>query len=93
MIDMNYEPNEQDKLKAAIENIIRENLYLYVLEIDYNTKEIIVCLTEKLLWNMIPMNPEFFLDLRQNFSGYEITELDENVARVHGDRNSLLNPN
>jgi hypothetical protein len=39
------------------------------------------------------LNPEFFLDLHHNFYGYEITELDENVARFHGDRNSLMNPN
>ena len=93
MIDMKSESNEQDKLNAAIENIVRENLYLYVLEIDYQTKEIIVCITEKLLWNLIPMNPESFLDLHQNFSGYEITELDESKARFHGDRNSLFSIN
>jgi len=87
------ELGENEKLKAAMENIIRDNLYLYVLEIDYESKEIIICLTEKLLWNLVPMNPESFLDLRLNFSGYEITELDESIARYHGDRNSLMNPN
>jgi len=90
---MKDESSEQEKLKAAIENIVKQNLYLYVLEIDYKTKEIIVCLTENLLWNLIPMNPEAFLDLHHNFSGYEITEVDDRIARYHGDRNDFLSKN
>jgi len=93
MIDMNFESNEKEKLKEAIENIIKKNLYLYVLEIDYQTKEIIVCLTEKLLWNIIPMNPELFSELLQQFRGYEISELDDRVARFFGDRKSYMNKN
>lgn len=43
---MNNDLNENENLRAAIEHIEAENLYLYVLEIDYETKEIIVCITE-----------------------------------------------
>jgi len=90
---MKDESSEQEKLKAAIENIVKENLYLYVLEIDYQTKEIIVCITEKLLWNLVPVNPKAFQGFLYFFSGYEISEVDDRVARHYGDRNSVLSKN
>lgn len=85
--------DEQERLKEAIDNIVRENLYLYLLEIDYERKEILICLTEKLLWNLVPMNPESFTDFTNDFSGYTIVELEENLAKYHVDRNSLLSKN
>ena len=83
----------QERLKEAIANIVTENLYLYILEIDYESKEIIISVTEKLLWNLIPMNPESFQNLLYDFSGYILVELEERFVRYHGDRNSLFSKN
>jgi len=64
-----------------------------LLEIDYESKEIIVCITEKILWGLMPINPVTFLELKQDFHGYEIDMLPERMARFHGDRNLLLSKN
>jgi len=93
MRDMNYEPNQQEKLKAAIEKIMRHNWYLYLLEIDYDNNEIIVCVTDKLLWDLIPTNPEQFEAILEDFAGYTLCEIDENLLRYNGDRNTLLSKN
>lgn len=71
----------------------QENKYLYLLEIDYEDKEIIIARTERLLWNLIPFSDEAFEEVLNNFSGYEVYELDEKFLRWHADRKSYMNPN
>ena len=90
---MNDELSEHENLKAEIDKIIGANLYLYILEIVYESKEIIICLTDKLLWDLIPTNPEQFETILEDFSGYALCEIDEKLARYNGDRNSLLSKN
>lgn len=69
---MENELNEKQKLRAAIEHVERENLYLYFLEIDYVCKEIIFCITEKLLWTIVPINPESFQELQHEYYGMRL---------------------
>lgn len=68
-------------------------LHLYVLDILYDEKEIIITRSKKLLWNLIPISPEAFKLLQENFPEYSIIEIDESVMVNMSDRNKLMNPN
>lgn len=68
-------------------------MHLYVLDILYDEKEIIITRTEKLLWNLIPISPEAFKLLQENFPEYSLIEIDESIMISMGDRKNLLNPN
>jgi hypothetical protein len=68
-------------------------MHLYVLDILYDEKEIIITRSEKLLWNLIPISPEAFKLLQENFPEYSLIEIDESIMISMGDRKNLLNPN
>jgi len=68
-------------------------MHLYVLDILYDEKEIIITRTEKLLWNLIPISPEAFKLLQEIFPEYSLIEIDESIMISMGDRKNLLNPN
>jgi hypothetical protein len=68
-------------------------MYLNVLDIHYEEKEIIITRSQKLLWNLIPFSPEAFEAMKENLPEYSIIEIDENFMRMKGDRQNLLNPN
>lgn len=42
---------------------------------------------------MIPISPEAFKLLQENFPEYSIIEIDESVMVNRSDRNKLMNPN
>ena len=68
-------------------------MHLYVLDILYDEKEIIITRSKKLLWNLIPISPEAFKLLQENFPEYSLIEIDESIMISMGDRKNLLNPN
>lgn len=68
-------------------------MHLYVLDILYDKKEIIVTRSKKLLWNLIPISPEGFELLQTNFPEYSVIEIDESIMVNRGYRMNLLNPN
>jgi len=68
-------------------------MHLYVLDILYDEKEIIITRSEKLFWNLIPISPEAFKLLQENFPEYSLIEIDESIMISMGDRKNLLNPN
>jgi ribosomal 50S subunit-associated protein YjgA (DUF615 family) len=67
--------------------------YLYLLEIVPQDKEIIITKCEKMLWSLIPMSDEAFIQILRDYPGYDVCELDENFLRAQGDRHSYMNPN
>jgi hypothetical protein len=67
--------------------------YLYLLEIVPEDKEIIITKCKKMLWELIPMSDEEFIEILLNYPGYDVCELDENFLRAQGDRHSYMNPN
>ena len=68
-------------------------MYLYILDILYDEKEIIITRSQKLLWNLIPFNPEAFEAMKEILPEYSVIEIDESVMRMNGDRHNLLNLN
>ena len=67
--------------------------YIYILEIDFEGKEIIITRSDKLMWSMIPSSPERLLDYLHEYPDFELTELDERFLRYQADRVSIMNPN
>ena len=68
-------------------------MYLYVLEIVPESKEIIITMCERMLWNLIPCSNEAFSLLQENYKDYNIYELDEKFPREQGDKHNYMNPN
>lgn len=68
-------------------------MHLYLLDIDYEDKEIIIAKTQRLLWNLIPFNPEAFKQLLIDFHDYEIIELDERFLQQQTEKHKFLNLN
>ena len=68
-------------------------MYLYVLEIVPETKEIIITICERMLWELIPYSNEAFILLHENYPDYSIYELDEKFLREQGDKYNYMNPN
>lgn len=68
-------------------------MYVYVLEIVTETKEIIITTSESLLWELIPCSIESFNLLLENYPDYAIYELDEKFLREQGDKHNYMNPN
>jgi hypothetical protein len=68
-------------------------MYIYVLEIATETKEIIITKCESSLWELIPCSVEGFYSLMENYPDYLIYELDEKFLRAQGDKHNFMNPN
>lgn len=68
-------------------------IYLYLLEIVFEAKEIIITRCEKLLWELIPISNDAFDELLTNYPDYTIYELDEMFLREMADKHSYLSPN
>lgn len=68
-------------------------MHLYLLDILYEEKEIIITKSQGLLWNLIPFNPEAFELIKEYFPDYTIIEIDGRIMRAKGDQHTLLNPN
>ena len=56
-------------------------MYLYLLDVSLKKKEIIITISERLLWNLIPFNTQAFKEILKIFPDYEIYELDEKFLR------------
>ena len=56
-------------------------MYLYLLDVSLKKKEIIITISERLLWNLIPFNIQAFKEILKIFPDYEIYELDEKFLR------------
>ena len=67
--------------------------YIYIMEIDFKDKEIIITTNDKLIRTMIPCTHETLMAYEHNFSDFEFVELDERFLRFHADRFSIMNPN
>lgn len=72
---------------------MEKDKHLYVLDILYDEKEIIITRTEKILWSLIPYSPEAFQLLKEIYSEYSIIEIDESIMRMRSDRFNIMNPN
>jgi hypothetical protein len=68
-------------------------MYLYILEIVPEEREILITVSKTTLWNLIPFNHEAFKELLKIYPDYKIYELDEKFLRERADRHSYLNPN
>ena len=67
--------------------------HIYVLDILYEDKEIMITRSQTLLWNLIPFNPADFEIIKGLFSDYRIIEVDDRIIRMRSDLRKLLNPN
>lgn len=67
--------------------------HIYVLDILYEDKEIMITRSQTLLWNLIPFNPADFEIIKSLFSDYTIIEVDDRIIRLRSDLRKLLNPN
>lgn len=67
--------------------------HIYLLDILYDDKEIMITRSKALLWNMIPFNPDDFELMKGFFPDFTIIEVDERIIRMRKDLRNLLNPN
>lgn len=67
--------------------------YIYVLEIDFEDKEIIYTRSDKIMWTMIPFDLERLQALASEYPDYDFVELDERLLQYNADRHSYMNPN
>jgi hypothetical protein len=67
--------------------------YVYVLEIDFEDKEIIYTKSDKIMWTMIPFDLERLQALADEYPNYDFVLLDESILRFNDDRRSIMFPN
>jgi hypothetical protein len=67
--------------------------YIYVLEIDFEDKEIIYTSSDKIMWTMIPFDLERLQALASEYPDYDFVELEERLLQYHADRKNIMYPN
>ncbi len=73
--------------------MINNMKYIYILEIDFEGKEIIITISDKLMWSMIPSSPEILMEYLHEYPDFDLVELDERFLRYQADRASIMKPN
>ncbi len=67
-------------------------MYLYLINVSPNQKEIKITRSERLLWNLIPFDPLAFDEVVKIYADYKIIELDEKNYRGRDEGHDFLYP-
>lgn len=67
-------------------------MYLYLINVSPNRKEIKITRSERLLWNLIPFDPLAFEEVVKIYVDYKIIELDEKNYRGRDEGHDSMYP-